>query len=254
MVHNAKFKKLPDAFKVLTAAEIEKINTDPASSEWMPAQEKGIRAASALPYELYAGGKLAADKQSFEISFEAGNKVFGKQAAGGPFNVYLPGKYLPGNEQVRTWSYAVKAGDRLKDTWPLSAFENAQYHLRVYGPNGFYREFTGDAHDPELEIQCAYQRSLTNSKKLTGSVELKLINHGAQPVNVTINDLGYHKGSLQKNVAARTTATLVIDLSKSHGWYDFEAKVAGGRLFGQRYAGRVETGKESFSDPVMGRV
>ena len=254
MVHNAKFKKLPDGFKVLTANEIEKINKDPATSEWMPAQEKGIRTANALPYELYAGGKLSADKQSFEISFEAASKVFGKQAVGAPFNVYAPGKYLPGDEPVRTWSYAVKAGDRLNDTWPLSSFENAQYHLRVYGPNGFYREFTGDANDPHLEIQCAYQHSLTNSKKLTGNVELKLINHGTQPADITISDLGYHKGDLKKTVAARTTATLVIDLSKSHGWYDFAVKTAGSRLFGQRYAGRIETGKESFSDPVMGRV
>lgn len=257
-IYNAKFKKLPDEFKLLTAAEIEKINTDPATAEWMPQQEKGTRVANALPYELYAGGKLDAGKKSFEISFEAGSKVFGDRAAGAPFNVYAPGKYLQEHTQamepVRVWSYAVKAGDQLKDTWPLSSFENAHYHLRVYGPNGFYREFTGDAGDPQVEILCNYQRSITNSKKLTGNVELKLVNHGTQPVTFTIADLGYKKGELKKTVAARTTATLVIDLAKSQGWYDFSVKASGSDLFLQRYAGRVETGKESISDPVMGRV
>ncbi|SEW54406.1 phosphocholine-specific phospholipase C [Chitinophaga arvensicola] len=257
-IYNAKFKKLPDEFKLLTAAEIEKINTDPANAEWMPKQEKGTRVSNALPYELYVGGKLGADKKTFEISFEAGNKIFGKQAAGSPFNVYAPGKYLQEATQtmepVRTWSYAVKAGDQLKDTWPLAAFDAAHYHLRVYGPNGFFREFAGDANDPQVEVQCGYQRGLTNSKKLTGSVELKLINHGAAAVTFAINDLGYHKGELKKTVAGRTTATLVIDLSKSQGWYDFSVKTTGSASFEQRYAGRVETGKESISDPVMGRV
>jgi len=257
-IYNAKFKKLPDEFKLLTAAEIAKINADPATAEWMPKQEKGTRVANALPYELYVGGKLGADKKTFEISFEAGNKIFGKQAAGAPFNVYAPGKYLQEATQtmepVRAWSYAVKAGDQLKDTWPLAAFDAAHYHLRVYGPNGFYREFAGDANDPQVEVQCSYQRSLTNSRKLTGSVELKLINHGSAAAAFAINDLGYHKGELKKTVAGRTTATLVIDLSKSQGWYDFSVKVTGSSSFEQRYAGRVETGKESISDPVMGRV
>ncbi|MFX1707640.1 phospholipase C, phosphocholine-specific [Chitinophaga sp. CC14] len=257
-IYNAKFKKLPDEFKLLTAEEIAKINANPAAAEWMPQQEKGTRVSNALPYELYVGGKLGADKQSFEISFEAASKVFGNRAAGAPFNVYAPGKYLRETTQtmepVRTWSYAVKAGDQLKDAWPLTAFENAHYHLRVYGPNGFYREFTGAANDPQVEIQCSYQRSLTNSKKLTGNVELKLVNHGTQPATFTITDLGYNKGVLKKTVAARTTATLVIDLAKSHGWYDFSVKATGSDVFAQRYAGRVETGKESISDPVMGRV
>ncbi|MFY0254047.1 phosphocholine-specific phospholipase C [Chitinophaga sp. 30R24] len=258
MIHNAKFKKLPDGFKALTPEEIAKVNAHPAASEWIPQQEKGVRASNALPYELYVSGKLSEDRQSFDISFEAADKVFGNQAAGSPFNVYAPGRYLQESSQVleplRAWSYAVKAGDRLQDTWPLAAFEDAQYHLRVYGPNGFYREFAGNAEDPKVEIQCIYQRSITNTKKLTGNVALKLMNHGDKAVEVVIDDMGYHKGQLKKMVAPRTEATLVIDLIQSKGWYDLAVKVSGSRLFAQRYAGRVETGKEGISDPVMGRI
>lgn len=258
MVHNARFKKLPDGFKALTAAEVAQINQNPAGSEWMAHQEKGIRVANALPYELYVNGKLSADKQRFEIGFEAANKVFAQQAAGSPFNVYAPGKYLQEATQtmepVRAWSYGVKAGDKLTDNWPLSSFEDAHYHLRVYGPNGFFREFAGNANDPQVEIQVGYQRSLTNSRKLTGNVEVKLMNHGAKAAAIVITDLGYHKGALKKTVAAKTEAVLIVDLSKSHGWYDFSVKIAGSHSFEQRYAGRVETGKETYSDPVMGRV
>ncbi|PSL47787.1 phospholipase C [Chitinophaga niastensis] len=253
-VYNAKFKKLPDGFKPLTAEEIAKINADPAHAAWMPQQEKGVRVSNALPYELYAGGKLSADKKSFGISFTAANNVFGKKAMGAPFNVYAPGKYLQEATQtmepLRAWSYAVKAGDELRDSWPLQAFENDHYHLRVYGPNGFYREFAGDVNDPQVEIKCAYQ----GGKKLTGHVQLELVNHSGQSKDFVITDMGYKKGEMKKTVGANASAIVIIDLSKSHGWYDFSVKVAGSRSFEQRYAGRVETGKESVSDPVMGRA
>ncbi|MEZ4903534.1 MAG: hypothetical protein R2822_18105 [Spirosomataceae bacterium] len=47
---------------------------------------------------------------------------------------------------------------------------------------------------------------------------------------------------------------VILDLTTSFGWYDFSVKVAGFEAFEQRFAGRVETGKASFSDPLMGRV
>jgi phospholipase C len=60
-------------------------------------------------------------------------------------------------EAVRTWAYALTAGDSLADAWPLHEFENGEYHLRVYGPNGFYREYKGNANDPHLDVACDYQ-------------------------------------------------------------------------------------------------
>ena len=48
--------------------------------------------------------------------------------------------------------YAVRAGDTLKDEWDLSS-DLGIYHLRVYGPNGFFREFTGDNTDPFFNHQ-----------------------------------------------------------------------------------------------------
>ena len=98
-IHQAQFKNTPSNFKRLTKDEIARINKKPHSSPYMPVQEKGIRNSCTLPYELYADGKLAADKKSFEISLGAGDKVFGDLAAGSPFHVYAPGKYQ--QEDVR---------------------------------------------------------------------------------------------------------------------------------------------------------
>jgi phospholipase C len=262
-VHKAKFKKAPSNFKQLSAAEIEQINQNPVASPLMPQQEKGIRPASALPYELYAEGKLSADKKSFQIHLSAQNDVFGKKAVGAPFQVYAPHKYRtqPSGafEDLKAWSYAVTAGDTLTDTWPLQNFESDTYHLRVYGPNGFFREYNGNANDPQISVQCEYQRSSPQGKQLTGNVELKLRNLGPQrKIKVEIIDNAYKTPTQTKTLDVVSNKgsmlSVVLDLKTSFGWYDFSVKVEGFDSFEQRFAGRVETGKTSFSDPVMGRV
>ena len=48
----------------------------------MPQQEKGIRSSCAIPYEIYADGNLATDKNSFEIILGADNKIFKEQRFG----------------------------------------------------------------------------------------------------------------------------------------------------------------------------
>jgi len=260
-IHKAQFKKLPDDYKLLTADEIAHINLDPRSSPYMAKQEKGIKAACALPYQLYADGKLNADKSAFEIKFTAANDVFGKTAAGSAFNVYAPGKYLQEKDKqqvmdnVRTWAYAVKAGDYLTDAWPIHEFENNNYHLRVYGPNGFFREFNGNAADPEIDVVCAYQHSLTDSKKLTGNIELKLYNLSSRmPHTLEITDHAYKTNNHKRILNTAGKATLALNLANSFGWYDFSVKVAGSHAFEKRYAGRVETGRPSYTDPLMGNV
>jgi phospholipase C len=254
-IHKAQFKQVPSGFKKLTAAEIAAINQDPAAPH-MARQEEGIRPACALPYELYVDGKPGSDRKFFEIKFTAGTELAGKQSAGVPFNVYAPGKYLSEDknayETVRTWAYAVKAGDSLTDKWPLASFENGSYHLRVYGPNGFYREFTGDENDPLVDVKCGYERK---GKAFTGNVSLQLDNLDSTHVyTVEIIDHAYKSGNHKKVLAAGAKSSIVLDLGKSYGWYDFSVRITGNRTFERRYAGHVENGKVTFSDPAMGRV
>ena len=83
---------------------------------------------------------------------------------------------------------------------------------------------------------------------------LKLINKQNKPLSITIKDQGYGKAAVKKKIPASGTAELVLDLKKSHGWYDFSVLADGLDAFEERYAGRVETGVESFSDPVMGGI
>jgi len=257
-IHKAKFKKVPDDFNLLTADEITQINQAPHLSPYMPRQEKGMKPSCALPYQLYADGKLGADKKAFEIKFTASNEIFGKSALGSPFSVYAPGKYLQEKnkqmvmEDVRTWAYTAIAGDMLTDAWPLNEFENADYYLRVYGPNGFFREFKGNAADPDVEVFCEYQRSLTDRKKLSGNIELKLHNLSSQAHTIEISDHGYKTNNRKIALAAGSKLSLALNLVSSYGWYDFSVKINGKDDFEKRYAGRVETGRPTYSDPQMG--
>jgi phospholipase C len=254
-IHKAKFKKLPDDFRALTAAEIAVFNKRPQDSPYAARQERGTRHSCAIPYCMHVHGALSADKRRFEVRFFNDNTIFGAATAGAPFNVYAPGNYLvpgqPGQlEPLRTWAYGVRPGDTIVDSWPLEAFEGGKYHLRVYGPNGFYREFTGDANDPGLGVELFYESAgapAAGNAALTGNVGLRLKNNGAVCM-AEFTDHSYGGVYPSRRLAAGETATVLLPLKKNHGWYDIGVRV-GDQV--QRFAGRVETGKEGTSDPAM---
>jgi phospholipase C len=249
-IFNAKFKQEPSSFKKLSTADIAQISAQPSL---LALQEKGTRPACPLPYQLYIHGSLSADKRSFEIKLEASNEAFGKKAAGSPFTVYAPVKYNDDTteEISRNWHFAVAAGDSLTYNWPLNAFADDQYHLRVHGPNGFYREFMGNKSNPLLNITTEYERS---GAKLTGNVVVTIVNNDSKTHGITINDNAYKTGNMDKTVAANSRTSIVMDLSKNFSWYDFSVKLNDYAAFEERFAGRVETGAISKTDPVMGQT
>jgi phospholipase C len=262
-IKRAEFKRLPTDYKLLSPQAIEAIKKDRYHSPDMPEQETGIRPSCALPYELYADGTLDADRKYFNIRFRAGKEVFGEEACGSPFSVYAPGKYRSAGrpdtfEMVRTWAYGVKAGDQLEDQWPLDDFENSRYHLRVYGPNGFFREFRGAATDPLLKASCEYEQVPGTEKRFSGNVSLVIRNMDDRDYALEITDNAYKALPVVKTVRKKGSAgdQVVIsqDLSRNHGWYDFSLKIQGSHGFEKRWAGRVETGKHGYSDPFMGRM
>ncbi|QKJ30245.1 phospholipase C, phosphocholine-specific [Mucilaginibacter mali] len=252
-IFNAKFKQEPALPKKLSADDIAEISAQPAI---ISAQEKGVRASCALPYELYTVGGLSADKRSFEIKMSAGNKVFGKDSAGSPFTVYAPVKFADnGKEEIsRNWHFAVAAGDALSYNWPVNAFADGKYHLRVHGPNGFYREFLGDATNQQVNISCEYEQDKAIPAKLSGNVLVTIVNNTNKEQQVIIADNVYKTGSINKIVPANSKATVVLNLAKNFNWYDFSVKLNNNNVFEERFAGRVETGAITKTDPVMGGI
>jgi len=249
-VHMAQYKRMPAGYRKLTEDDAVQFKVDPLKAGWMPQQELGVRPSAALPYELAADGSLSADGKRFEITLAARNTVFGSAAAGAPFHVYTPGKYRR-KAALRTRAYAVAAGANLTDAWDLAGFEDGIYHLRICGPNGFLREFSGGADDPHVAIQCAYARE---DDALTGGLELQFNNQSEEAVALAVKDHGYRSGDHTVNLDPGASQTLSLPLDESHHWYDFSVTLAGADKFLRRFAGRVETGQSGFSDPVMGRI
>jgi phospholipase C len=238
--HSSTFLKDVSGYRPLTREEIAQINRSPRSSPQMPLQEPGTRPACALPYELYVDGNLNEGRRSFQIRFEAGNRFFGDRASGAPFLVY-------GKPESGPRSYAVVAGDTLTDSWELNEFEDKPYSLHVYGPNGFFRQFAGDANDPSVHVAFTYDAS---AGRLTGNVALIFTNDSNLPVDIIIRDAAYNTPSQSRKLRAHSRLTVVHAVSHSHGWYDLIITAAGDERWLKRYAGRVETGKVTTSDPA----
>jgi phospholipase C len=147
-------------------------------------------------------------------------------------------------------NYAVAAGHRLQDQWALAGFENGRYHLRVYGPNGFYREFQGGSDNPALTASVDYDWS--RGTKMTGNLVLRLLNTGTSELKVMVADKSYGGAVQRFSLGSGATRPVVLDLAGSHHWYDVAVTIEGLPGYEERFAGRVETGKEGLSDPLMG--
>lgn len=243
-IHNAQFKQMPAGFKKFSSKEIDAMIKHPATANPLAKQEPGVRPSRPLPYELYADGKWNPSSKEFDLSMTAGNQLFGATSAGSPFRVYSPVSFA--GEAFRNWDFAVKVGDTLQYSWPVSQFPDNKYHLRLHGPNGFYREFIGDVHDPAMDVSCEYVRD--NS----GGLVVKIRNTSSAALKITVKDNSYKQADLQHIIGKNSSKDIFLDLGKNHNWYDFSIKVNGFGAFEKRYAGRVENGLEGFSDPLLG--
>jgi phospholipase C len=256
-INNAKNKPAQVKPDPLTAQEIEKINTypsfSPSSPAAMPKQEQGTKPACALPYQLFVNCKLDGKRENLALSFESGKGNFGQKSVpfGAPFCVYTSAVY--NGKAGKTWNYAVVAGDKINDEIKLDHFANQEYDLKVTAPNGFYREFKGSKNDPLLNVACLYESTGFLTKKPSGNIELILENTGPKEMKLEIKDNAYKSANSKSlTLAARQQTKLILNLKNSSGWYDFSLTVNGEPQFGRQYAGHVETGEDSITDPFMG--
>lgn len=254
-IFNAGFKDLPDNFQPLNEGEIRQVNQNPLDSPWIPRQEEGTKPSNALAYELYVDGNVDLGARDFKLSFHASDRRFGKKALGAPFLVYAPGHYFDHKTgqttHFRTWSFAVEAGDQLTHNWPLEAFEGDQYHLLVYGPNGFFREFRGNKQTAGLTSETFYK----SGDRISGAgyFQLELENHSDKSISLMVTDNAYNQGNKYISINSGKKTPVKISTASSHGWYDFSLKIADNGSFLKRYCGRLEFGRHSRSDPYMGR-
>ncbi|BDB26509.1 phospholipase C, phosphocholine-specific [Cupriavidus sp. P-10] len=207
----------------------------------LPQQDTGSRPSRALPYELHTSAR---GNVNGTVQLLFANS--GKQAA--VFHVYdrndldsVPRRYM------------VEAGKTLSDTWATSSADAGQYDLWVLGPNGYHRHFRGDtkvldAARANPEIRVCYEVA-------NGDVYVDLINMGNAPCTFRVTPLAYRTdGPWEASVPAGGTQTLHWALKDSGNWYDFAVTSSSDATFYRRFAGRVETGSHSVTDPAMGML
>ncbi|HZV66572.1 MAG TPA: phospholipase C, phosphocholine-specific [Telluria sp.] len=202
-------------------------------------QEAGFRLSRKLPYQLHVDAVVRAG-----ISVELAFLNTGSQGA--VFHVYdkLHLDRIPRR-------YTVEAGKSLSDVWNTS-LDRGKHDLWVYGPNSFVRGFKIDAVAADNaampEIKVRYMRE-------EGSLTVSFANAGTQACRLTVRDNAYRSGGPKAvTVAPGKVVEHRWSLNKSANWYDFSviADAPGG--YERRFAGRVETGKHSYSDPAIGIV
>jgi phospholipase C len=248
-IHKAQFRKVPDGPEPLSAEEIDRIRKTPQTSR-LPTQEPGVRRSCPLPYQLLADGGLNKERNRFTIRLDAKRDLFADRAAGAPFIAYA---FTAKELVVR--HYAVAAGESVEDSWPLDVFDGGKYHVSVYGPNGFFRDFRGDGTDPAVDLRLDYERANDGEPALTGRAEIRLTAGAVLPgKKLVVRDNAYGTGTTQMELAEDKRFRFAFETARSFGWYDLSMSLANAPGFVRRYAGRVETGRPGISDPAMGRA
>lgn len=226
------FPALPDNsdFAAQEAQQRTLPRADPPLTPQPLYQEPGTRYSRALPYELHVSARVGDDGRVTLIFSNTGK-------AGAVFHVYDK-KHL----DLIPRRYTVEPGKMLEDAWDAPA-DGGDYDLWVYSTNGFVRTFGGNtATGARLETQVCYDVR-------QGAVYAKVANGGAAAASVTLQANAYRTdGPWTLDVPAGKVAEQHWALADSGNWYDFTVTADGVE---RRFAGRVETGEHTVSDPAM---
>jgi phospholipase C len=125
----------------------------------------------------------------------------------------------------------------------------ADCDLSVYGPNGFFRGFRGSVshlRNAQLDVRVHYNDD-------DNGIELRIANLSADTANVTILDQ-YTGKKVKFGINAGRSESRYFSLDRFSGWYDFLIIVASDASIEYHFAGHLETGKDSISDPLLGEA
>jgi phospholipase C len=205
---------LPEAGDSMKRAEKQcKLPAPNYAHEDLPRQESGGKAARPLPYALDFGGGTIAN--GFAIALANNGR------AGAALRI------AAADAKTGPWFFTVEAGKTLTYTLP----RNGAYDFSLLGPNGFFRRFAGGDNDKVQASFSAGQFSVAN----------------ASAAAVTLRN-GYDK-DWSMTVAPGNATVVTIDLAKTANWYDVSAE---GQGFVRQFAGHIENGAASRSDPLLG--
>ncbi|CAN7559342.1 DUF756 domain-containing protein [Phyllobacterium sp. LjRoot231] len=223
---------------------IADVNADPDAKKPVASKQDQTR-CEILPlgYDFQVLAALRSDKR-LQFTFKNAGKL------GVAFSV------LPNDRNEGAWFYSVegvKAGDAVKQVLDDFGTDNklapgkakGDYFFSVHGPNGYLAEFRGNANDgPQLVLA-----DIVDLKSLDAGKTLQFAFGAWATANGKLKMVSAYTGF----EAIVDNGTKSIDITTKDGWYDisFVDAVNTSRYL-RRYAGHLENGKISKSDPAIG--
>ncbi len=198
-----------------------------------PLQQPGTRPSRPLPYELTITPAVAGGVLRLTLSNQG--------AAGAVIHAY---DRLHLDRVPRR--YTIEAGLAVEGSWDVAA-DGGRYDLWLLGPSGFHRTVVGtvdDAGGPEVVASHAAE---------TSTLSLALSTSGGEPLTFRVRPTAYG-GAAPEPVAVSGDAAVVVDwdAAETGGWYDLVVTVDEIAGFERSFAGRLENGRPSVSDPAFG--
>ena len=176
----------------------------------IPQQEKGIRPARALPYELNVHATVNPANSTVALRFmNTGDATV-------VFHV------RSGNPADFVRTYTVEPGKHLDGVWNVTS----SYDLSVYGPNGFLRSFKGSIGSGAAALDVVSKYG-TNGR---GSIALLITNVTNVQAEVSILD-AYTGKSDTRLLKPQQAFEEGLPLDHFGGWYDLVVKVSGDASF-----------------------
>lgn len=210
------YAKTINAAKNKPVPDLKWYSEDELKESLLNIQERGLKPSNPLPYH-------------FNVNLEGDHiKMTNLKENGVPLLVYDRTQFNSNNYH---FSYALYARQNLSH-----AVHSGAYDYEIFGPNGFFRKFQGSI-SPEMEI-------ILENMTTKNQVELTIRNSKKKNFSINLEDL-YTKNKKTISVQ-KSEEKIIIDLDKFKGWYDLKI-TSNEHLW--HFAGRIETGKVSVSDP-----
>ena len=156
------------------------------------------------------------------------------------------------------WRYTLDKGQSYKaGNWNLK--DRDIYDLHIHGPNGFYRHFAGRTVSNDKPIQDPLEITFNEDYK-TGAITIAIINKSDKNIEIELamDDEYKVSGSEQQKITIilnpTKSANISYSLVNSSGWYSLKMSHNQSKNWLRHYAGHVETGKASKTDPGIGRM
>ena len=208
----------------------------PPTVQALPVQEPGLRPARALPYKLHVRARIDLNAGALNIFF--GNT--GKVAA--VYQVYSAAG------QSGPWTYTVAPDTELSDSWNLRLNGETNFHLSVFGPNGFFRHFKGSIANGKANIASSLTYDIQSNGVILGI-------HNRTSAECAVRVFNHYADKTVKfTLPPNRELSEFWSLGSSYGWYDFTITTDSDSYFQERLAGHLETGRDSMSDPAIGIV